>query len=355
MSPPVSTIVESTERYERWLGLRIELRPDDLERKHELMREDPFTFLRATYYRWLKTLAESVPDLDGPVVPSVGDLHVENFGSWRDGEGRLVWGVNDFDESEALPYTYDLTRLATSARLAVREHALDIEADDACDAVRRGYEKALERGGGAFVLAGDHDRLAEMLDAALEPPGRWWKGFDEELGDESDLPDGARAAFDAVLPERGWRFEARRRSAGVGSRGRVRIACVGERDGSRVVRELKQVAGRAREWLGRPETDSALDAPIVRARDPLYAVRDGWVVRRLGPDCVKIDVSGLKSVSRTEELLECMGAETANVHLGGGRARAADVLADLARRRRGWLTDAADAMADATRRDHDAF
>jgi len=32
-------------------------------------------------------------------VLAVGDLHVENFGTWRDAEGRLIWGVNDFDES----------------------------------------------------------------------------------------------------------------------------------------------------------------------------------------------------------------------------------------------------------------
>jgi len=36
-------------------------------------------------------------------VLAVGDLHVENFGTWRDAEGRLIWGVNDFDEAWRLP------------------------------------------------------------------------------------------------------------------------------------------------------------------------------------------------------------------------------------------------------------
>src|SRR5260370_32652719 len=49
-------------------------------------------------------------------VLAVGDLHVENFGTWRDAEGRLTWGVNDFDEAYPLPYTIDLARLATSVR-----------------------------------------------------------------------------------------------------------------------------------------------------------------------------------------------------------------------------------------------
>ena len=47
-------------------------------------------------------------------LKGVGDLHVENFGTWRDVEGRLVWGVNDFDEAYALPYTNDLVRLVAS-------------------------------------------------------------------------------------------------------------------------------------------------------------------------------------------------------------------------------------------------
>ena len=56
-------------------------------------------------------------------MPSVGDLHIENFGTWRDAEGRLVWGVNDVDEACRLPYTNDLVRLGTSAMLAA-DHGL---------------------------------------------------------------------------------------------------------------------------------------------------------------------------------------------------------------------------------------
>jgi uncharacterized protein (DUF2252 family) len=52
---------------------------------------------------------------DAPQVLAVGDLYTENFGTWRDAEGRLVWGVNDLDEAHPLPYTNDLVRLATRA------------------------------------------------------------------------------------------------------------------------------------------------------------------------------------------------------------------------------------------------
>jgi len=55
--------------------------------------------------------------LDGaPTVLAIGDVHLENFGTWRDVESRLVWGVNDVDEACRLPYTQDLVQLATSAQ-----------------------------------------------------------------------------------------------------------------------------------------------------------------------------------------------------------------------------------------------
>ena len=51
------------------------------------------------------------------VLLAVGDLHVENFGVWRDSQQRLVWGINDFDDACELPFTSDLVRLAASALL----------------------------------------------------------------------------------------------------------------------------------------------------------------------------------------------------------------------------------------------
>jgi len=51
-----------------------------------------FPFFRATFYRWVQVWPEVCPDLDRvPHLLSIGDLHVENFGTWRDIDGRLVW------------------------------------------------------------------------------------------------------------------------------------------------------------------------------------------------------------------------------------------------------------------------
>src|SRR6476620_11725901 len=109
-------IVQATHQYERWLAQHTTLVRPDLVLKHASMKRDAFSFLRATFYRWTQVWEDVCADLCGaPEVLAIGDLHVENFGTWRDDEGRLVWGLNDFDEAFPLPYTNDLVRLAVSA------------------------------------------------------------------------------------------------------------------------------------------------------------------------------------------------------------------------------------------------
>src|SRR3954447_17341119 len=116
------SLENDTERYEAWLRTQCHVVDDALDHKHDRMRKNAFVFLRATYYRWAGKIEAWCPELrDAPAVPAIGDTHTENFGTWRDSEGRLVWGVNDFDEAASMPYPLDLVRLATSAILAPRQ------------------------------------------------------------------------------------------------------------------------------------------------------------------------------------------------------------------------------------------
>src|SRR2546423_13500871 len=114
-------IVAATTRYEAWLAERIPLVKPDLELKHHAMSAGIFPFLRATFYRWAARWRALVGDVAAaPTVLAVGDVHVENFGTWRDAEGRMVWGGNDFHEAWPLPYPNDLVRLAASAPVGRR-------------------------------------------------------------------------------------------------------------------------------------------------------------------------------------------------------------------------------------------
>src|SRR4051812_35752048 len=98
-------INRATQAYETWLGEQLTLLPDDLTYKHTKMADALFPFFRATFYRWAQMWPRICADLaEAPAVLAVGDLHIENFGIWRDREGRLIWGINDFDEAYTLPY-----------------------------------------------------------------------------------------------------------------------------------------------------------------------------------------------------------------------------------------------------------
>ena len=65
--------------YEDWLRAQLPdgFAPTDLDRKHTKMRQNAFSFLRATYYRWAETFPRDCPELqDAPLVLAVGDIDV---------------------------------------------------------------------------------------------------------------------------------------------------------------------------------------------------------------------------------------------------------------------------------------
>src|SRR5580698_3129974 len=96
---------------------RSSVRPSIEARTHEQMKESFFEFFRGTFYRWAQLWPSVCADLcAAPKVLAVGDLHINSFGTWRDAEGRLCWGVDDFDEAYPLAYTNDLVRLAASLK-----------------------------------------------------------------------------------------------------------------------------------------------------------------------------------------------------------------------------------------------
>src|SRR4249919_1830727 len=164
-------IFDATGAYESWLARHTPVVRKDLQLKHERLAENPFVFLRGTFYRWIQQWpAVCAKVVDAPAVLCVGDLHIENFGTWRDVEGRLVWGVNDFDEAAMLPYTNDLVRLAASALLAIGEGHLSLKAKDACTAILDAYRKSLADGGSPFVLEEEHGWLRQIALGELRNP-----------------------------------------------------------------------------------------------------------------------------------------------------------------------------------------
>src|SRR5262245_15837172 len=118
-----SAFHRQTDAYWTWVKAYCVVDKIGKRKKAKKMRA-PLGFLRGSFYFWRTLLEACAPDvLDAPEVLGVGDMHIENFGVWRDAEGRLVWGVNDFDDAARLPFASDVVRLATSAVLGAPQFA----------------------------------------------------------------------------------------------------------------------------------------------------------------------------------------------------------------------------------------
>jgi uncharacterized protein (DUF2252 family) len=86
--------------------------------KYKLMADNAFTFFRATCHLFYEDLATNSALGQGPLVWSCGDLHLENFGSYRAANGLVYFDINDFEEAMLAPATWDLTRFLCSIGMA---------------------------------------------------------------------------------------------------------------------------------------------------------------------------------------------------------------------------------------------
>ncbi|WP_165838706.1 DUF2252 family protein [Roseicella frigidaeris] len=349
---PKTDILQALDAYDAWLGRHCAVIPAALARKRQRMAADPFAFLRGTAFRFAAQFAALLPKLAAARrVPSCGDAHLENFGTWRDAEGRLVWGVNDLDEAAALPFTADLVRLAASALLARPPDGPG--GREIAASLLRGYAAHLAAPR-AFVLDEEHAALRAMV--LPDPPAR--AAFWAKLAGlpAAEPPPAWRQALVAALPPGADppRFAAR--EAGLGSLGRPRLVAIAHWRGGQVVREGKARVPSA--WLqaGFPGAEAidvaALANSLNRAADPWYALPPGLVIRRLAPDSRKLEAPG-GDPGRLLTQLEAMGGEIGNLHADG--AAGAGILGDLEQMPADWLRDAARCMAEAVRADQAAL
>ena len=353
----------ATRAYEKWLRTQTSISLPELHRKHRVMRDSPFAFLRASYYRWAGVWRTVCPDLaNAPMVLAVGDLHVENFGTWRDAEGRLAWGINDFDEAARLPYTSDLLRLATSAFLAREQDRLRLSRREICATLLQGYRAGLRSGGCPVVLAERHRKLGErIVQCLVDPKCFWTRKLGKDLRRKPRPSLECRALLKRALPRGAREVTLHSRVAGLGSLGRLRFVAIAASGGARLAREAKALAPSAALWASDEVSDvsqgrlvARLLGAAVRSRDPHVSVSGEWIVRRLAPDSDKITLATLGSHDLETRLVKLMGREVANVHVAAPGAPPA-ILRDLRRRKSNWLRKAADQMIECVKADHAAW
>ncbi|KUI31140.1 hypothetical protein AU195_12015 [Mycobacterium sp. IS-1496] len=101
--------------------------PDAFRTKFRKMAAEPFAFYRGSaclFYADVAAREDKWADERTSRVWIQGDLHAENFGTYMDGAGKLIFDVNDFDEAYVGHFTWDLKRFAASVALICWQKAL---------------------------------------------------------------------------------------------------------------------------------------------------------------------------------------------------------------------------------------
>jgi uncharacterized protein (DUF2252 family) len=158
--------------------------PELVPLRHSRMAANPFSFFRGGAAIMAADLATT--PATGAHVQACGDAHLANFGLYASPERRLVFDVNDFDETLPAPWEWDLKRLAASVVLAGRPLGFDAE-------LRRTVVAQATRAYTAFL---DELTRRSTLDV-------WYSDIDaEEIGARIDTESARRAAARVVRKAR---------------------------------------------------------------------------------------------------------------------------------------------------------
>lgn len=300
--------------YEHWLRQHIPVHDRELAHKHEEMAADELRFLRGSYFLWLIRVAEQVPEaLTHTRVPVVGDLHVENFGTWRDGEQVRRWGVNDLDELARGSWVLDLLRLAASAVIAPH---IALGEDEICSTLLDTWRTAVPRE--SLDLEEPGAGHLRHLVPAFASPAKFYAALAD--GPRAIVPADVAAAAGRIA-EVGWTPKWHVHVAGTGSLGHPRAVGVGPAaDRMSHAREVKQLGPGTAVWAaGRvssmPIPDEVLyDRVMLSTSGSAGAARwDDWQIRDLAPDVVRIELGGLHAKD-AGRLLRSMARAAVDVH-----------------------------------------
>src|SRR5829696_7371504 len=117
--------------------------PELVPIRYGRMLVSPFTFFRGAAYPMAADLAGA--PRSGLDVQLCGDAHLSNFGAFAAPDRRLIFGLNDFDETLPGPFEWDVKRLVASFAVAGRDRGIDAKRRRAINTeVARAYREAMQ-------------------------------------------------------------------------------------------------------------------------------------------------------------------------------------------------------------------
>jgi uncharacterized protein (DUF2252 family) len=141
-----------------------------VQRKYSKLADDAFSFFRGTCHLFYRDLLINLTSRPAPNVWICGDLHLENFGTYKGDNRQIYFGINDFDEGVLAPCTWDLARLCTSIFLAADNLRLEhIVAIGLVQSYLTSYSTALASGANTVAIEADAGgAIAELIDSLCQ-------------------------------------------------------------------------------------------------------------------------------------------------------------------------------------------
>lgn len=128
------------------------LLPDMVQLKYKAMKENPFRFFRGTCHLFYEDLSQAKEFPSSPLTWICGDLHLENFGSFKGNNRMVYFDLNDFDESMLAPLNWELARVLTSIYVAFDALKLkNTVADEMVALFLNTYTEILSRGKALYI------------------------------------------------------------------------------------------------------------------------------------------------------------------------------------------------------------
>jgi uncharacterized protein (DUF2252 family) len=150
--------------------------PELVPVRYGRMMVSPFTFFRGAALPMASDLATT--PVSGLAVQACGDAHLSNFGIFGSAERRLVFDVNDFDETLPGPWEWDVKRLAASLEVAARGNGFGgKQRRDIVSAAVGRYRQAMRSFAGmtnldVWYAHADMDQLRAQFESKLQPRQR---------------------------------------------------------------------------------------------------------------------------------------------------------------------------------------
>ncbi|QWT46208.1 DUF2252 domain-containing protein [Azospira inquinata] len=147
--------------------------PERLAMKYAKMAQSPFIFLRGACHLFYAALPKAGPFREAPTAWACGDLHFENFGSYKGDNRQVYFDINDYDEAALAPCTWDLVRLLTSLACGADElHTDEKQSRTLIQACVAAYRQALAQGKPLWMERETAEGLVRELLDGLEQRSR---------------------------------------------------------------------------------------------------------------------------------------------------------------------------------------